>query len=130
MRRHAKLTSNATLVLTHSIYNRRMRFGVVSYTADYTTGPVQRGKEIMDRGLEALFVPEHSHIPVRRETPWGGLQHADQASTDDPMWMPDWYEFYGDVELPAVLGTTERDIPPGSRRGGLGCSVGCGVPGQ
>lgn len=69
-----------------------MKFGVVSYTTDYTMGPVQLGREIMDRGLEALFVPEHSHIPVRRETPWGGLQHADQAPTDDPMWMPDWYE--------------------------------------
>ncbi|MGY2876157.1 putative F420-dependent oxidoreductase [Marmoricola sp. URHA0025 HA25] len=69
-----------------------MKFGVVSYTTDYTLGPVQLGREIMDRGLEALYVPEHSHIPVRRETPWGGLQHTDQAPTDDPMWMPDWYE--------------------------------------
>jgi probable F420-dependent oxidoreductase len=69
-----------------------MKFGVVSYTTDYTMGPVEIGKEIMDRGLQALFVPEHSHIPVQRETPWGGLSHADQDAAADPMYLPDWYE--------------------------------------
>ena len=69
-----------------------MDFGVVAYTTDYTMGPVELGQEIMARDLQALFLTEHSHIPVKRETPWGGLQHADQAPTDDPMWMPDWYE--------------------------------------
>ncbi|WP_412516805.1 TIGR03619 family F420-dependent LLM class oxidoreductase [Actinomadura madurae] len=69
-----------------------MKFGVVSYTTDYTISPVELGKEIMSRGLQALFVPEHSHIPVKRETPWAGLSHADQATTDDPMFVPDWYE--------------------------------------
>ena len=68
-----------------------MKFRVVAYTTDYTMGPVELGKEIMAHELQALFVTEHSHIPVKRETPWGGLQHADQAPTDDPMWMPDWY---------------------------------------
>ncbi|MFI5843874.1 TIGR03619 family F420-dependent LLM class oxidoreductase [Catenuloplanes sp. NPDC051500] len=69
-----------------------MKFGVVSHTTDYTINPVELGKELMCRGLQALFVPEHSHIPVKRETPWTGLSHADQAATDDPMFLPDWYE--------------------------------------
>jgi probable F420-dependent oxidoreductase len=69
-----------------------VKFGVVSYTTDYTIGPVELGREIVSRNLQALFVPEHSHIPVKRETPWGGLSHSQQADTGDPMWMPDWYQ--------------------------------------
>ena len=49
-----------------------MKFGVQSYTTNYTIGPVELGKEIMARHLQSLFIPEHSHIPVNRETPWGG----------------------------------------------------------
>jgi probable F420-dependent oxidoreductase len=29
-------------------------------------------KELQDRGFESLWLPEHSHIPVRRESPWPG----------------------------------------------------------
>src|SRR5205823_8052490 len=33
---------------------------------------VALAKATEDRGLESLFVPEHTHIPVHRDTPWSG----------------------------------------------------------
>lgn len=69
-----------------------MKFGVLAYSTSYTMQPIELGKEIMARNLQALFLPEHSHIPVKRETPWGGLEHYDKAPPGDPMFMPDWNE--------------------------------------
>jgi probable F420-dependent oxidoreductase len=54
-----------------------MQFGVTMFPADYAIPVTELGKAAEDRGFESLFFPEHTHIPVRRETPWAGGASAD-----------------------------------------------------
>lgn len=51
-----------------------MKYGVVLFVTDETIPPATLGPALEQRGFESLFVPEHSHIPVSRESPapWGG----------------------------------------------------------
>jgi probable F420-dependent oxidoreductase len=42
------------------------------FPADFAIGIVELARAVEDRGFESLFVPEHTHIPVQRETPWPG----------------------------------------------------------
>ncbi len=49
-----------------------MDVGVMIFPTDKSIQPVQLAKEVEARGFESLWFPEHSHIPVSRETPWGG----------------------------------------------------------
>jgi len=46
-----------------------MRFGLIMYASDYTIDPVSLGRAAEERGFESLFFPEHTHIPVARQTP-------------------------------------------------------------
>ncbi|MDD7939142.1 LLM class F420-dependent oxidoreductase [Actinomycetospora lutea] len=46
-----------------------MKYGVVLFATDETIAPAVLGPALEERGFDALFVPEHSHIPVRRESP-------------------------------------------------------------
>jgi probable F420-dependent oxidoreductase len=47
-----------------------LRFGVTTFVTDEGIGPVELGRAVEKRGFESLFVAEHTHIPVERETPW------------------------------------------------------------
>ena len=40
--------------------------------ADFAMAPAELAREIEARGFESFWVPEHSNIPVSRETPWPG----------------------------------------------------------
>ncbi|MGI9476091.1 MAG: LLM class F420-dependent oxidoreductase [Hyphomicrobiaceae bacterium] len=53
-----------------------MDIGVMIFPTDKSIQPVQLAKEVEARGFESLWFPEHSHIPVSRETPWGGRKGA------------------------------------------------------
>jgi probable F420-dependent oxidoreductase len=53
-----------------------MDIGIVIFPTDTTLDPVSLGRAVEERGFESLWFPEHSHIPVSRETPWGGRQGA------------------------------------------------------
>jgi probable F420-dependent oxidoreductase len=46
-----------------------MRLGVTIFATDRTMSPVELAREAEDRGFASLFLPEHTHIPVSRETP-------------------------------------------------------------
>jgi probable F420-dependent oxidoreductase len=39
------------------------------FMTDQTVGPVELARAIEERGLESLYVPEHTHIPTSRRTP-------------------------------------------------------------
>ncbi len=39
---------------------------------EYSMGAAELATGAEDRGFESLWVPEHSHIPVSRDTPWPG----------------------------------------------------------
>lgn len=53
-----------------------MHVGVEIFPTDQTIGPVELAREVEARGFESLWFPEHSHIPTRRTTPWGGRAGA------------------------------------------------------
>ncbi|TDJ27293.1 MAG: LLM class F420-dependent oxidoreductase [Gammaproteobacteria bacterium] len=47
-------------------------FGVLIFPAHYAVAPDVLAKAAEARGFESLFLPEHTHIPASRETPWPG----------------------------------------------------------
>ncbi len=53
-----------------------MRFGISMFPTDQAMPPDELAVEVEARGFESLWFPEHSHIPVSRRTPWGGVKNA------------------------------------------------------
>ncbi|MGA7226717.1 MAG: LLM class F420-dependent oxidoreductase [Acidimicrobiia bacterium] len=53
-----------------------MKFGISVFPTDKSMRPDELAKEVEARGFESLWFPEHSHIPVSRQTPWGGRKDA------------------------------------------------------
>jgi probable F420-dependent oxidoreductase len=49
-----------------------MKFGISTFVTDEGIGPADLGRAAEERGFDALFLAEHTHIPVRRETPYPG----------------------------------------------------------
>jgi probable F420-dependent oxidoreductase len=49
-----------------------MNFGVAVFPTDESIDPMTLAQAVEERGFESLFVPEHTHIPVQRATPWPG----------------------------------------------------------
>lgn len=51
-----------------------MRNGIVLFTSDRGITPAALGKAAEERGFDTIYVPEHTHIPVRRDAlhPTGG----------------------------------------------------------
>ncbi|HEX6469054.1 MAG TPA: LLM class F420-dependent oxidoreductase [Streptosporangiaceae bacterium] len=76
-----------------------MEFGVSTFITDEGIGPARLGPALEERGFESLFLAEHTHIPVRRQTPWpGGAE------------LPRWYYRTLDpiVALTAAAAVTSR----------------------
>ncbi len=76
-----------------------MRFGVATFLTDYGIRPDALGRALEERGFDSLFIAEHSHIPVSRESPWpeGGELPRRYYRTLDPF-----------VALTAVAAVTTR----------------------
>ncbi|HEY7436080.1 MAG TPA: LLM class flavin-dependent oxidoreductase, partial [Methylomirabilota bacterium] len=49
-----------------------MRYGVFQFSTDYAIRIDDLARETEARGFESLFVPEHTHIPASRKSPWPG----------------------------------------------------------
>ena len=49
-----------------------MRIGVSMFVTDYTITPGELGQAVEERGFELLWMPEHTHIPTSRKSPWPG----------------------------------------------------------
>jgi probable F420-dependent oxidoreductase len=47
-----------------------MHYGAAIFFTDYSIGPAELGKSLEERGFESLWAPEHSHIPLSRQTPF------------------------------------------------------------
>jgi probable F420-dependent oxidoreductase len=47
-----------------------MEFGAAIFFTDYSMGPVELGHALEERGFESLWAPEHSHIPLSRQSPF------------------------------------------------------------
>jgi probable F420-dependent oxidoreductase len=49
-----------------------MRMGVFYFPADYGIDIAELARALEERGFASLYVPEHTHIPTSRKTPFGG----------------------------------------------------------
>jgi probable F420-dependent oxidoreductase len=49
-----------------------MRAGAVMFMTDYSMSPTELAIALEERGFESVWVPEHSHIPLSRKSPWPG----------------------------------------------------------
>lgn len=49
-----------------------MNIGIYIFATDYTIRIDELAREAEQRGFESLFVPEHTHIPASRRSPWPG----------------------------------------------------------
>jgi probable F420-dependent oxidoreductase len=47
-----------------------MEFGAAIFFTDYSIGPAALGRALEERGFESLWAPEHSHIPLSRQSPF------------------------------------------------------------
>lgn len=78
-----------------------MQIGISIFATDTTLQPVALGRAVEERGFESLWLPEHSHIPTSRTTPWGGVADAPP--------LPEMYWRTHDqfLALAAIAATTE-----------------------
>ncbi|MFU8814976.1 MAG: LLM class F420-dependent oxidoreductase [Pseudomonadales bacterium] len=49
-----------------------MHIGALIFATDYAVRADELAAELEQRGYESLFVPEHTHIPTSRQSPWPG----------------------------------------------------------
>lgn len=49
-----------------------MDYGAVMFPTDYSVTPAELAVALEDRGFESFWVPEHTHIPLSRKSPWPG----------------------------------------------------------
>jgi probable F420-dependent oxidoreductase len=63
-----------------------MKLGVAFFSADYAVDPATLARMVEERGFESLHLPEHTHIPVSRKTPYpaGGELPEEYSHTYDP----------------------------------------------
>ncbi|MFK0151425.1 LLM class F420-dependent oxidoreductase [Streptomyces sp. NPDC090499] len=63
-----------------------MRIAVTIFLTDETIAPVRLARELEARGFAGLYLPEHTHIPVERATPYpaGGDLPREYGRTLDP----------------------------------------------
>ncbi|GAA0486366.1 TIGR03619 family F420-dependent LLM class oxidoreductase [Streptomyces sp. NPDC046215] len=76
-----------------------MRIATTIFLTDETISPVRLARELEQRGFDGLYLPEHTHIPVSRETPppMGGTLPREYGRALDPV-----------VALAQAAGVTER----------------------
>ena len=76
-----------------------VRFGISMFPTRYSIGPAELARAVEERGFESLFVPEHTHIPTSRRSPWPGGPD-----------LPDMYRETLDpfLALAAAAAVTER----------------------
>jgi probable F420-dependent oxidoreductase len=79
-----------------------MEFGVFMFATDTAIRPDQLAREVEARGFDSLWFPEHSHIPVSRQTPWGGQVGA------PPLPEHYWHSLDQFVALTAAAAVTSK----------------------
>ena len=63
-----------------------MKVGTFYFPSDYGIHPAELAKALEDRGFDSLFMPEHTHIPVSRKSPFpaGGELPKRYSHSHDP----------------------------------------------
>src|SRR4051795_6962723 len=76
-----------------------MDFGISWFATDEVIQPDEMATLVEERGFESLFVPEHTHIPASRATPY-------PAGTDLPSEY--WHTYDPFVALATIAARTKR----------------------
>ncbi len=76
-----------------------MQFGAYMFATDYSIRPDDLARLLEERGFESLWVPEHTHIPASRRTPFPG-------GTDLPREY--WHTHDPFLALTAAAGVTTK----------------------
>ncbi len=79
-----------------------MRYGIVLFTSDRGITPAAAAKAAEDRGFDTFYVPEHTHIPVRREAAHPGTGTAELPDDRYSRTLDPW------VALATVAAVTTR----------------------
>lgn len=63
-----------------------MKIGAIIFPTDYSIALTELAPALEERSFDALFVPEHTHIPASRRSPWrgGGELPREYSHTLDP----------------------------------------------
>ena len=63
-----------------------MELGITHFLTDYGLQPDELARKVEERGFESLFLPEHTHIPASRDSPYpgGGELPREYSHTLDP----------------------------------------------
>ncbi|MFG3308214.1 LLM class F420-dependent oxidoreductase [Streptomyces wuyuanensis] len=69
-----------------------MRISTTIFLTDETITPLRLARELEERGFAGLYLPEHTHIPVERTSPYpaGGDLPAEYGRTLDPFVALGW----------------------------------------
>jgi probable F420-dependent oxidoreductase len=79
-----------------------VRFGIVLFTSDRGILPARAAQEAEARGFHTFYVPEHTHIPVKREAPHPGTGNASLPDDRYMRTLDPW------VALAGAAAVTER----------------------
>ncbi|WP_313802658.1 LLM class F420-dependent oxidoreductase [Sphingobium sp.] len=84
-----------------------MKIGILTMNTDDGVDPVLLAREAEARGIESIWLPDHTHVPVARKAPYGGPKENFEDSPGD---MPrDYYRNYDQlVTLGAIASATNR----------------------
>ena len=99
-----------TVILFVMATEPRMRVGVFYFPTDYGIDIRELARAAEERGFESLFLPEHTHIPTSRRTPYpgGGELPKAYSHTHDPFVA---LSFAAAVTTKILLGTGICLIP-------------------
>lgn len=78
-----------------SAVTQTARIGISLMLGDDGISPADLARAIEERGFESLWLPEHSHIPVSRETPWPGTLTGES--------LPDVYSHLLDMTVSLAM---------------------------
>ena len=76
-----------------------MKLGICMFATDYAIRIDDLAREVEARGFESLFVPEHTHIPTSRRSPWPGGPNLPREY---------WHTLDPFVALTAAAAATEK----------------------
>jgi probable F420-dependent oxidoreductase len=76
-----------------------MNFGVVMFSTAYAIPPDELARALEERGFESLWIPEHTHIPASRKSPWPGGPNLPKEY---------WSSYDPFLALQAAAGATKR----------------------
>ncbi len=76
-----------------------MDLGIAMFATHYAIRPDELGRALEERGFESLWVPEHTHIPASRKSPWPGGPNLPREY---------WHSYDPFVALTAAATVTKR----------------------